>query len=244
MNPVQRRRVIAVVVSLIVVGGVIVLGVRTVGRFVPRFVGEATEWTRGHLDEADAVSVPFELPAGASFQEISIVGGWRITIGAGEPGVAVTAAGRSSPEARVSVQHGTLHLEAPLTPGVSETHLVATVSMPELSRLAITGGADVRIEGVEADRLELTVDGAASVRADESRFEHLQVTVQGATNLDFRGSRTVNAHVELDGASNLSIRMDGGRLTGTLRGVGNVTWTGTASDEAIRVEGIGRVREQ
>ncbi len=244
MNPVQIRRVIAVVVSIVIVGGVIVLGIRTVGRFMPRFAREATEWTRGRLDETDAVRLPFELPADAHFQEISIVGGWRITIGAGEHDVAITAAGRAPGETRVAVRDGTLHLETSLTPGVSDTHLVATVSMPELSRLAITGGADVRIEGVEADRLELTVDGAASIRADESRFEHLQVAVQGATNLDFRSSRTVNAHVELDGASNLSIRMDGGRLTGTLRGVGNVNWTGEASEEAIRVDGIGRVRKQ
>ena len=244
MNPVQRRRIIAVIVSIVVVGGVIALGVRTVGRFIPRFVGEATEWTRGYLDEADAVSVPFELSADADFREIAVVGGWRITITTGEHDVAVTAAGRAPGEARVAVRDGTLHLETPVTPTVSEAHLVATVSIPELSRLAITGGADVRIEGVEADRLELTVDGAASIRADESRFEHLQVAVQGATNLDFRGSRTVNAHVELDGASNLSIHMDGGRLTGTLRGVGNVNWTGEASEEAIRVDGIGRVRKQ
>ena len=121
--------------------------------------------------------------------------------------------------------------------------LTATVTMPDLSALAIAGGADVQIRGIEADRFELSVDGAASVRASESRFGELHVTVQGATNIDFRDSLTVNAHVELDGASNLSIRMDGGSLTGTLRGVGNVSWTGTA-EESVRVEGIGRVRQQ
>ncbi|MFW6289067.1 MAG: hypothetical protein ACOC2Q_04735, partial [Spirochaetota bacterium] len=70
------------------------------------------------------------------------------------------------------------------------------------------------------------------------------VDVDGAANVDFSSAEVVNASVEMDGASNLSITMAGGSLTGALRGVGNVTYGGEISREAIRVEGLGRVRRR
>jgi len=102
----------------------------------------------------------------------------------------------------------------------------------------------VELAGLSLDRLRVTVDGAASIRGVDMEIEELEVDVEGAGNVDFRRARVVNARVQADGASNVTMTMDGGRLTGVLRGVGNVSYGGEVSEESIRVEGWGKVRKR
>ena len=100
------------------------------------------------------------------------------------------------------------------------------------------------ISGFDLDSLELDVDGAANITARDGSIADLEIDSDGAATFNLSGVEVTNAEVEMDGASNLNIRMDGGDLTGVLRGLGDVTYSGEVSEERIRIDGLGRVRKQ
>ena len=178
------------------------------------------------------------------FTAVSAVGGWKITVEPGDQAVEVAAAAGVVDLVRVAERAGTLHLElAPGTISLTDA-LEARITTPDLRRMEIRGGASVRIVGFDLAALALRIDGAATVTAADSTIGSLDLVVNGASNVDLSQSPVVDARVQLDGASNLTIAMAGGELSGALRGVGNVTYTGNVTSESIRVEGIGRVRRR
>ena len=189
--------------------------------------------------------VSLDLPSGlAGFTGVSSEGGWKITLRPGDFDVSVRVSERSADDVVVDVSGNALRLR--VAPGIRTVTgtLEAIVSLPRIDRLEIDGGAEVRLEGFDAERFVVDVDGAASITAIGGRYGNLRVGVDGAANVDFTDTQVVNAEVDMDGASNLSITMAGGTLTGHLRGVGNVSYGGEVTNEAIRVEGLGRVRER
>ena len=117
----------------------------------------------------------------------------------------------------------------------------AVITMPELRGIEIQGFANVAIASFTGDDLEIETAGAVNVEAVEGRFDNLDVRMAGAGNLGFRGVAVTNARVDLSGATNVELRMDGGELTGSIAGFGNVDYIGTVSREAVNTAGFSRV---
>lgn len=231
-------RILSTVGIILILAAVIFFGYRMFAGArtqVESWIGQGTE------GPSNRVSVPTD-GALRDFESIVSQGGWTIVLTPGDFSVTVGASERVADDVDVFASDGVLHLG--LAPGfrTGTQNLRAEISMPSLRRIRVAGGADVHIRDLETGYLEIEVDGAASVRAVDGRFAELRIEVDGATNIDFSQSSVVDASVDMDGASNLSVHMDGGRLTGVLRGVGNVHYTGTVSEESITVEGLGRVR--
>lgn len=248
MDANKRTRLISTIGIIVILGGIAFAGIRIFDRVESRVGGwlNPTPETSGSFsaeDEATAVAIA-SLEDLSGFSRISAEGGWKITITPGEYAVSVSASERDENDVRVSRRGDALHLS--FGPGSRSTgeSPEARISVPDLSRIDIDGGAQVRLTGIESSSLDIRVNGAASVTGIDVRIEELHVDVDGAAHVDFSSAEVVNASVELDGASNLSITMAGGSLTGVLRGVGNVTYGGEVLREAIRIEGLGRVRRR
>lgn len=238
MNPNTRTRLVSTLGIVVAVAFLVGVAIRLIGGIYPAVSGESRDAGR-----TGAALVALDTPEdGKGVTAVASVGGWKVTIRPGEYEVSVRTSERSADDVRVYVSDDTLSLDVP--PGVRTVNgtLEATVWLPHLDRLEIDGGAEVRLEDIESDRLAVDVDGAASITATGGRYGRLTVDVDGAANIDFSGSAVVDASVDMDGASNLRITMAGGTLTGYLRGVGNVSYGGEVADESIRVEGLGRVR--
>jgi len=181
----------------------------------------------------------------ADFNSIYTVGGWSVTIAHGETfNVEVAASEKALQQVDLFTRGDTLHLE--LDSGVESItgNLTATVTLPDLERLRTAGGASVTISGFDLDSLDIEVDGAASITARDGRIDDLSIDSDGAATFNFAGVQVRNAEVEMDGASHLDISMAGGELSGVLRGLGDVIFTGEVSDETIRIDGLGRIRRK
>lgn len=179
------------------------------------------------------------------FDEVAIIGSWTVEFRQGSRvDVEYSASERASDRVEVYTQQGRLFLSLPPSAELMNPGLTATVVVPNLSRIDVDGGASISIDGFDIERLHLEIDGAASVKARESVIEELVLDTDGATNLDFSASQVVNARVSLDGATSLSIDMAGGELTGVLRGIGEVTYSGDVERQTINIDGLGRVRRQ
>jgi hypothetical protein len=179
------------------------------------------------------------------FTGIEVRGGWRVTVVQGaEVSVAVTADKALMDRITVERSGDTLELGAREWVLHHDARLEAKVTVPSLSRFVVRGGADARIRGFSGDELSVEVAGAADIDGENNRFEQLNLTVEGAGDLDFTTSSAVHAMVTLDGAGNVALTMAGGELTGSIGGVGSVTYGGEVSREAIRVDGVGSVERR
>lgn len=248
MDANKRTRIVSTIGIVIILAGLAFAGYRIFGRVESR-VGEwlgpnRDAGTSFAGDERGATVDIASVGDLSGFSGISAEGGWKITITPGEYSVSVSASELDADDIEVSRRGDALLLSFASGFRTRTASPEARISVPDLSRIDIDGGAEVRLTGVDSPRLEIRVNGAASVTGIDARIEELHVDVDGAANVDFSSAEVVHASVEMDGASNLSLTMAGGSLTGVLRGVGNVTYGGEVSREAIRVEGLGRVRRR
>jgi hypothetical protein len=198
---------------------------------------------------------PVEVPSGRvsysaapqldGFDEIAVVGSWSVSLKQGaEYAVQYSAGDRAVDRVEIYTRGDRLYLALPPGVEIMNPDLSASVTLPQLARVDTDGGASLSLLGFETDSLHIEVDGAASVTAVDCSIGRLVLDTDGAATLDFSGSHVENAEVTLDGATNLNIRMDGGNLTGVLRGIGDVQYSGDVSRQSIDIEGLGRVRRR
>lgn len=120
-------------------------------------------------------------------------------------------------------------------------HYHARIVMPALERVDISRAGTVSLAGFEGDSLDINVAGAAKVEGRGGHYDKLTLTGRGAADFDLESMPVVDAQVHLDGASNVRLTMDGGVLSGTLSGVGNIEYAGNVEDERVDVSGFGTV---
>ena len=185
----------------------------------------------------------------ADFQGVEVSGQWQVTIERGDAWrVAVEAPVEvfEDVQVRLSGDGEDVDLEAPwwFGDGDGENMLEATITMPALESLDISGTSRVRFSGFEGRTLSLDVSGAGDIRGAASRFDELTLDSSGAVNVDFGDVTVTDAEVDISGAGNVTLRMAGGRLTGDLSGAANLTYSGTVSEESIDQSGFVNVRRR
>lgn len=123
----------------------------------------------------------------------------------------------------------------------NDDDLIAKVTMPTLTYLDLSGAADIQISGFSGEKLTIDVSGAAELDADNSQYEELLLDSSGAAEVDFKGMLVTDATVEISGAADLTLTMNGGELTGSIFGAGDIQYYGTVSKESIEVSGAGDI---
>jgi Putative auto-transporter adhesin, head GIN domain len=121
------------------------------------------------------------------------------------------------------------------------SHYHARIVMPKLERIDISRAGTVSLTGFDGESLDINVAGAAKVEAHGGRYDKLRLTGRGAGDFELQSMPVVDAEVHLEGASNVRLTMDGGVLSGTLSGVGNIEYAGNVEDERVQVSGFGTV---
>lgn len=121
--------------------------------------------------------------------------------------------------------------------------LIAYIYMPSLTELRIDGAADASFQGFNENEMNVFLDGAAQIKGYDSEVKDLNVRLQGIGQIDLEGVQAVNAKVNLEGAGEIKLDMNGGELTGSLEGLGHVSYSGFVSVEEVEVEGLGKVEQ-
>ena len=114
----------------------------------------------------------------------------------------------------------------------------ATITMPALESITLSGASELSFSGFEGDRLSLVSSGASELRATASRFETLTLELSGAGNANLDEMPVTNADISVSGAANVSLNMAGGRLTGEMSGAGNLDYRGTVSEQSVDQSGF------
>jgi hypothetical protein len=185
----------------------------------------------------------------ADFRGVEVSGQWQVTIERGDAwrvAVEAPAEGFEDVQVRLSGDGEDVDLEAPWWFGDrdGENALEATITMPALESLDISGTSLVRFSGFEGRALSLDLSGAGSISGAASRFDELTLDSSGAVNIDLGDVTVTDAEVDISGAGNVTLRMAGGRLTGDLSGAANLDYYGTVSDESVDRSGLVTVRRR
>ena len=206
----------------------VVLGLFVVGSVagMPAFAAAASE-------EGGPV-VTRQLQVGG-FAEIKLRGAWKLELTrASEYSVVLTGNQETVTAAEVSSDGDRLaiHLN-----GSSEDDggvridgsVRVVITAPMLAALTVAGAVDGRIVGLDAAQLTVVTKGASNLVFVDSTVGDLVLETEGAANVNLEASLVENAVLDLAGASQLKINLNGGSLTGRVRGVGNIRYAGDAS---------------
>lgn len=171
------------------------------------------------------------------FTGVELKGNWRARIVQGDKEKIQV----EGPEDLLSVlsvyRHGdamTLHM-AKQKNDKRKLHL--SMTMPLLNALRIRGVADVEISGFEPDRLSIHTEGVSSIRGEKGRAGEFNFQGKGVSNLDLLNFPTSSAELDCEGVVKVELTMDGGELTGSLKGVCKVRYKGETSRESIHKKG-------
>jgi len=142
----------------------------------------------------------------------------------GEPRrLSVRAGEKVIDDVRTEVRDGTLYVGYD-GPGIREGRLLVEVSAPTVEALAITGAADVRMDGLDADAFDIRVSGAGDLAA-EGRVRRLTLDISGAGDADLAELATDDARVELSGSGDAEVRASG-LLDAEVTGAGDLAYRG------------------
>ena len=181
----------------------------------------------------------------ADFAAVSVSGQWQVTIERGTAWrVAIDVPVEVIDGVRVEPRGETLglHYEGAWWFGAFGREdgdgLKATITMPALESIELSGASTLSFSGFEGNSLSLTSSGASEVRSASGRFETLVLVMSGAGNVDLDGLPVTNADISVSGAGNVELNMAGGRLTGNMSGAGNLDYRGTVSEESVSTSGF------
>ena len=179
------------------------------------------------------------------FSAIEINGSWQVNVTQGDVWqvrFSYPEGDREGLEASVSGERLRLNGESPRRWfGGSNTPFGADIVMPTLDELELAGNAEIEFSGFEGARLVIEIAGAAEVEGRNGSYDELDLSVAGASAIDLQGIVVTDARVDLAGASDVTLAMDGGELTGSMAGAGNIEYYGSVSRESIDVAGFGNV---
>ena len=208
MNVNRMPATAAVVLGLLIVGSV---------AGVPVFAAAASE------DGGPVVARQLEV---GGFAEIKLRGAWKLQFTqASEYRVVLTGNQETVAAAEVSTDGDRLaiHLD---DYSEEDRSLRIVITAPTLAALTVAGAVDGRIVGLEAAQLTVVTKGASNLVFVGSTVGDLVLETEGAANVDLEASLVANAVLDMAGSSQLKINLNGGSLTGRVRGVGNIRYTG------------------
>jgi len=179
------------------------------------------------------------------FDAVEISGPWQVTIERGDAWrVAVDVPAELVDEVALELQGDRLSLDHDggwLGDGVT---LEATITMPALESLDVSGISNVSFSGFDGTSLTLDLSGFGEIRGAASRFDGLTLDMSGFVNVDLDGAPVTDAGIDVSGFGNVTLRMAGGRLTGDMSGFAKLAYFGTVSEESVDTSGFVNVRRR
>jgi len=139
----------------------------------------------------------------------------------------------------------------------------ATLTMPELRGVSISGSGDVKVEGFEqggevtlaisgsgdisyrgkSSSLKVAIAGSGNVELKGSA-SNLSVTIEGSGDLKGEGFTAKNASVTVDGSGDADLHVAGGTVQLAVNGSGDIRWSGDASEVSAVTHGSGSIQKR
>ena len=180
-----------------------------------------------------------ETRAVAAFTAIDATGIGRLKLRVGEiESLKITADDNILPLIKSEVKDGVLVLS---TKGAtkSKTDIVFDVTAKTIKRLENSGTVSIDARGFNGGDLSVETSGVGSIML-AGRVESLKAELSGVGSLEAEELVADRVRTSLSGVGSASVRAEKS-ISGTVSGVGSLTWKGAATDVSTNVSGIGRV---
>ena len=125
--------------------------------------------------------------------------------------------------------------------GGNRNRVAATIVMPALEAVDVSGAAELRFTGFSGEALAITVSGAADIDGSDGRYEALDLTVSGAGDVNLGDVVVDDARLVLSGAADVMLNMNGGDLSGTISGAGKVRYRGSIDTQNVSMSGFSSI---
>jgi hypothetical protein len=162
-----------------------------------------------------------------SFARVEAGNGIGVTVHIG-PTQAVEVAAQESilPVIATSVEGGVLKIRSIKSYSTSEG-VKATITVPALDGIALSGGSQGQIDGLAADHLEIALSGGAGVSA-QGTANDVTLGAVGGARADLVNLLTNTIGLDLSGGATAALRASG-QVTGSASGGATATVTGGAT---------------
>jgi hypothetical protein len=117
----------------------------------------------------------------------------------------------------------------------------ATITMPALEGIDLSGASELTLSGFSGDQLDITASGATEIDGSGGSYRELTLIVSGAGDVDLDEIVVDDARVVLSGAGDIRLNMNGGDLAGSVSGAGHITYRGTVREENVVTSGFSTV---
>jgi hypothetical protein len=195
---------------------------RAISVLAPVFLAFAVGLVQTGTASADSPIIQEARQVGA-FHSITIAGALKVEVTVGKP-ARVELSGESDLLGKVTttVKDGVLVIDTPKRLQ-GRNHLRATVTMPDLQSLLISGTADMKVTGVanaalaisvpgtgsltiagSTDALSLIVDGTGQITADKLAAKDARVEISGTGSASLRASQSIDVNVSGTGSVNVA----------------------------------------
>jgi hypothetical protein len=199
------------------------------------------------------------------FTKVDVSSAFRVAVNqSGEYGVEVTIDENLRDHLDVRVSGDTLYVG--LRPGITFTsgpnQLSATINMPALEALTLSGASRATVKGFESnDAFRAELSGASKLQGDLSAGD-VWMEVSGASNVALRGEgnalkllasgassvdlsqfTVTDADVQLSGASQAQVNMDG-TLDANLSGASKLTYKGNVTLGHLETSGASSINQR
>lgn len=219
---------------------VAVIGIIFVGSVAARLsVGSILEETVDSAAPGPTVERSFSLEG---FTALEVSDMWEVTIARGKFSVSVQAPENLFEHLDVERRGAVLHLHNGR--GDSNIKLRASVSMPVLEALEMSGVARADLSDMETENFAVRLSGASKILSRGGSFGTLELDLSGISKVDFSQTPTTHASVDLSGTSKAELWMLGGLLEGDVSGASSLAYRGHVSSEALDISGASRVSQR
>lgn len=180
-----------------------------------------------------------ETRAVAAFTAIDATGVGKLKLRVGEEdSLKITADDNILPIIKTEVKDGVLVLS---TKGAmnSKTDIVFEATAKTIKRLENSGTVSIDASGFNGGDLSVEASGVGSIELS-GRVDSLTARLSGVGSLDAEGLTADRVKTDLSGVGSANVRAEKS-ISGSVSGVGSLTWKGAATDVSTSVSGIGRV---
>lgn len=180
-----------------------------------------------------------ETRAVAAFTAIEAtgIGGLKLRVGEADS-LKITADENILPIIKSEVKDGVLILS---TTGAtkSKTDIVFEATAKTIKRLENSGTVSIDAKGFNGGELSVETSGVGSITL-AGRVDSLKASLSGVGSLDADALSADRVQTDLSGVGSANVRAEKS-ISGSVSGVGSLTWRGAATDVTTNVSGIGRV---
>lgn len=133
----------------------------------------------------DLITAPWEV---SGFDRIRVTGSGDVVIAQdGTESITVETDDNLMRYVTAKVKGRTLELGFEEGTTVSPTRLTFELHLKELTRLVISGSADIEAERIETNQLEIDISGSGDIRIDALTADNLEIDIGGSGDVDLAG---------------------------------------------------------